>query len=143
MRFPGIHNIQIDVISNNLINCCKVKNLCRSSQICQRSPAGPSLHYARKAQGAQEKKKESPTRSAYFLQLRYCIIEELDLGSLHPLLEHLRQTCPGRGRGFKPPTSCTAGRHSSKGLSRKFITNLEHLHEAFTITWLPQYMCSP
>jgi hypothetical protein len=47
-------------------------------------------------------------------------MDEIDQGSLHPILDHPIQTCPGPG--FKPTTSCTASadRHSSKELSRQF-----------------------
>ncbi len=36
--------------------------------------------------------------------------------------------------GFEP-TSCTAGEHSSKELSRQIINYSEHLHEFSTLCW--------
>jgi hypothetical protein len=58
------------------------------------------------------------------------IMERLDQGHLHPLLEHPRQTCPGRGLNLRHPALQTATlaksyRDSLMLLIRKLYTNIK------------------
>ncbi len=142
MRLPGIHNIQIHVISNNLINCCTSEKpvAARRKYVSARQQVLRfTTHQGTGCTGKKKNKKGKSHEISVFsaAELQY------NPPGFSPSSTSAPETdMPRSGPGFyKPPTFCTAAMQSSKGLSRHLITNyLEHLHEAST--WLPQCMCS-
>ncbi len=82
--------------------------------------------------------------STYSVLDYYELIERLDQGHLHPLLEHPRQTCPCWGLNEQPPAPLT-GTLAKSYLNSLIIANrnLYTLYYCFLFgTSIPPSMCS-